>query len=74
MQTNCSHEIKGHLLFRRLVMSNLDSVLKSKDITLPTLSIKPMVFPVIMCGCESWSVKAEPEELTLPNCGAGEDS
>ena len=55
-------------------MSNLDSVLKSKDITLPTLSIKPMVFPVIMCGCESWSVKAEPEELTLPNCGAGEDS
>ena len=57
---DCSHEIKGHLLFRRLVMSNLDSVLKSRDITLPTLSIKSMVFPVIMYECESWSMKAEP--------------
>ena len=58
-------------------MTNLYSILKSRDITLPTKVhlIKAMVFPVVMCGCESWTVKkAEPEELMLLNCGVGEDS
>ena len=51
---DCSHEIKRHLLFGRKVMTNLDSVLKSRDITLPTKVrlVKAMVFPVVMCGCE----------------------
>ena len=51
---DCSHEIKRRLLFGRKVMTNLDSILKSRDITLPT---KAMVFPVVMYGCESWTVK-----------------
>ena len=58
-------------------MTNLDSIFKSRDITLPTKVrlVKAMVFPVIMYGCESWTVKkAEPEELMLLNCGAREDS
>ena len=52
---DCSHEIKRHLLLGRKVMTNLDSVLKSRDITLPTkvCLVKAMVFPVVMCGCES---------------------
>ena len=56
---NCSHEIKKHLLFGRKVMTNLDSIFKSRDITLPTKVhlVKDMVFPVIMCGCESWTKK-----------------
>ena len=56
---DCSHEIKRHLLIRMKVMTNLDSILKSKDITLPTKVhlVKPMVFPVVMYGCESWTVK-----------------
>ena len=56
---NCSHEIKRHLLLGRKVMTNLDSILKSRDITLPTKVrlVKPMVFPVVMYGCESWTVK-----------------
>ena len=56
---DCSHEIKRHLLFGRKVMTNLDSILKSRDITLPTKVhlIKPMVFPVVMYGCESWTIK-----------------
>ena len=56
---DCSHEIKRHLLFRRKVMSNLDSTFKSRDITLPTKVslVKAMVFPVVMYGCESWTVK-----------------
>ena len=56
---DCSHEIKRRLLFGRKVMTNLDSILKSKDITLPTKVhlVKAMVFPVVMCGCESWTVK-----------------
>ena len=56
---DCSHEIKRHLLLGRKVMTNLDSVLKSRDITLPTkvCLVKVMVFPVVMYGCESWSVK-----------------
>ena len=55
----CSHEIKRHLLLGRKVMSNLDSVLKNRDITLPTKVhlVKAMVFPVVMYGCESWTVK-----------------
>ena len=54
-----SHEIKRYLLLRRRVMTNLDSILKSRDITLPTkvCLVKAMVFPVVMCGCESWTIK-----------------
>ena len=56
---DCSHEIKRHLLLGRKVMTNLDSMLKIRDITLPTkvCLVKAMVFPVVMCGCESWTVK-----------------
>ena len=56
---DCSHEIKRHLLLGRKVMTNLDSMLKSRDITLPTkiCLVKAMVFPVVMYGCESWTVK-----------------
>ena len=56
---DCSHEIKRRLLLRRKVMTNLDSILKSKDITLPTkvCLVKAMVFPLVVYGCESWTVK-----------------
>ena len=56
---DCSHEIKGRLLLGRKVMTNLDSVSKSRDITLPTkvCLVKTMVFPVVMYGCESWTIK-----------------
>ena len=56
---DCSHEIKRRLLLGRKIMTNLDSILKSRDITLPTkvCLVKAMVFPVVMCGCESWTVK-----------------
>ena len=56
---DCSHEIKGYLLLGRKVMTNLDSVLKSRDITLPAKVrlVKAMVFPVVMYGCENWTVK-----------------
>ena len=56
---DCTHEIKGHLLFGRKVMTNLDSILKSRDIALPTkvCLVKAMVFPVVMYGCESWTIK-----------------
>ena len=56
---DCSHEIKRHLLLGREVMTNLDSILKSRDITLPTKVhlVKAMVFPVVTYGCESWTVK-----------------
>ena len=73
---DCSHEIRLLLLGRK-VMTNLDGILKSRDITLPTKVrlVKAIVFPVVMYGCESWTIKkAEPEELMLLNCGAGEDS
>ena len=55
----CSHEIKRHLLLRRKAIANLDSVLKNRDIALPTKVhlVKAMVFPVVMCGCESWTTK-----------------
>ena len=56
---DCSHEIKRHLLLGRKVMSNLDNIFKSRDITLPSKVrlVKAMVFPVVMCGCKSWAVK-----------------
>ena len=56
---DCSHEIKRHLLLGREVMTNLDSILKSRDITLPTkvCQVKAIVFPVVMYGCESWTIK-----------------
>ena len=74
---DCSLEIKKHLLLGRKVMTNPDSILKSRDITLPTKLhiVKVMVFPVVMYGCESWTIKkAESKELMLLNCGVGEDS
>ena len=57
--SDCSHEIKKHLLLGRKAMTNLDSTLKSRDITLPTNVhlVKAMFFPVVMCGCESWTIK-----------------
>ena len=73
----CSHEIKRRLLLGSKVMINLDSILKSRDISLPTKVhlVKAMVFPVVMYGCESWTIKKlSTEELMLLNCGAGEDS
>ena len=72
---DCSHEIKRRLLLGRKVMTNLDSIFKSRDITLPTKVslVKAMVFPVVMYGCESWTVK-KAKELMLLNCGVGEDS
>ena len=72
-----SHEIKRCLLLRRKAMTNLDSVLKSRDITLPTKVhlVKAMVFPVVMNGCESWTIKkAERQRIDVLNCGVGEDS
>ena len=56
---NCSHEIERHLHFGRKAMTNLDSIFKSRDITLPTKVhlVKAMVFPVVMCGCVSWTIK-----------------
>ena len=73
---DCSHEIKRHLLHGRKAMTNLDSILKSRDITLPTkvCVVKAMVFLVVMYGCESWTIKLSTEELMLLNCGVGEDS
>ena len=74
---DCSHDIKRRLLLGRKVMTNLDSILKSRDVTLPTKVhlVKAMVFPVVMYGCESWTImKASTKELMLLNCGVGEDS
>ena len=74
---DCGHEIKRRLLLGRKLMTNLDSIFKSRDITLLTKVhlVKAMVFPVVMYGCESWTVKkAESEELMLLNCGVGENS
>ena len=71
---NCSHEIKGCLLPGRKVMTNLLSILKSRDITLPAKVhlVKAMVFPVVMYGYKSWTRRLS-TELMLSNCGAGED-
>ena len=74
---DCSHEIKRLLLLGRKAMTNLDSIFKSRDITLPTKVhlVKAMVFPGVMYGCESWTIKeAECQELMFLNCGIGEDS
>ena len=74
---DCSHEIKRRLLLRRKVMTNLDSIFKSRHITLSTKVhlVKAMVLPVVMYGCESWTVKkVSTEELMLLNCGLGENS
>ena len=73
---DCSHEIKRRLLLGRKVMTNLGSIFKSRDITLPTKVrlVKAMVFPVVVYGCESWTIKLSAEELMLLNCGVGEDS
>ena len=74
---DCSQEIERRLLLGRKVMANLDSLLKSRNIVLLTKVhlVKAMVFPVVMYGCESWTIKkAERQELMLLNCGIGEDS
>ena len=73
---DCSHKIKRRLLLGRKAMTNLDSVLKSRDISLSTKVhiVKAMVFPVVMYGCESWTIKLSAEALMLLNCGVGEDS
>ena len=74
---DCSHEIKRCLLPGRKVMANLNNILKSRDIPLPTkvCLVKVMVFPVVMYGCESWTVKkAEHQRIDALNCGVGEDS
>ena len=72
---DCSHEIKRHLLLGRKAITNIDSILKSRDITLPTKVrlVKTMVFPVVTYGCQSWTIK-KAEEFILLNCGVGEDS
>ena len=73
-----SHEIKRRLLLGRKAMANLDSILKSRDITLPTKVhlVKAVIFPVVMYGCESWTLKRKlsTEELMCLNCGVGENS
>ena len=72
-----SHKIKRCLLLGRKVMTNLDSIFKSRDITLSRMVslVKAMVFPVVMYGCESWTIKKlSAEELMLLNCGVREDS
>ena len=73
---DCSHKIKRCLLLGRKAMTNLDSTLKSRDITLSTkvCIVKTMFFPVAMYGCESWTIKSEAKELMLLNCAVGEDS
>ena len=74
---DCSQEIKRCLLLGRKAMTNPDSILNSRDITLPTkvCLVKAMVFPVVMYGCETWTIKkAENQKLRLLNCGVGEDS
>ena len=77
MDGDCSHDIKRHLLLGREAMANLDSRLKSRDVTLPTKVpiVKDVVFTVVMYRCESWTVKRlSAEELMLSNHDAGEDS
>ena len=74
---DCGHEIKRHLLLGRQAMTNLDSILKSRDITLLTevYLVKALVFPVVVYGCESWTMKKlSAEELMLLNCVVREDS
>ena len=70
-----NHEIKRRLLLGRKAMTNLENIVKSRDITLTTKVplVKAMVFPVVTYGCESWTIKMSAEELMLLNCGFGED-
>ena len=72
---DCSHEIKRRLLLVRKIMTNLDSIFKSRDVTLLTKVrlVKAMVSPMVMYGCESWTVKKAEHQMLL-NCSAGEDS
>ena len=76
VDSDCSHEIKRWLLLGVKSMTNLDSVLKSRDVTLPAKVhlVKAMAFPVVMYRCESWNIKLNAKELMLLNCGVGEDS
>ena len=77
MDVDYSHEIKKHLLLGSKAMTNLDSILKSRDITLPTkvCLVKTMVFPVVMYECESWTIKkAEHQRIDALNCVVGKDS
>ena len=71
----CSHKTKRHFLLRRKAVTNLDSIVKSRDITLPTkvCLVKTIVFSIVIYGCERWTIKSG-EELVLLNCGVGEDS
>ena len=73
---DCSHEIKRCLLLGRKAMAILDSILKSRENTLPTMVhlVKAIIFPVVKYECESWTIKTSTEELMLLNCGVGEDS
>ena len=74
---DCSHKLKRLLLIGRKTMTNLDNVLKSKDIALSikVYTVKTMVFPEVMYGCESWTIRRlSVQELMLLNCGVGEDS
>ena len=73
---DCSHEIKRRLLLGRETVTNLDSILKNRDIILPTKVhlVKAMVFSVVMYGCESWTIKLSTKDLMPLNCGVGEDS
>ena len=74
---DCRHEIKRCLLLRKKVMTNLDIILKTRDVTLPTkvCLAKAMVFPAVVYGCESWTIKKlSAKEMMLLNCGVGEDS
>ena len=73
---DCSHDIKRHLLLGRKAMANLDSILKCRDITLPTkVHLVSYGFSVVMYGCESWTIKkAECQRIMLSSCGVGEDS
>ena len=74
---DCSHEIKRHLLLERKVLTNLDSILKSRDVTSPTKVnlVKAMVFPIVMYGCKSWTMKkAEHQRTDAFELGVGEDS
>ena len=73
VDSDCSPEIKRQLLLGRKAVTNLDNVLKSRDITLPTKACIVKVFPILMYGCESWTIRLSTKELTLSNCGPGED-
>ena len=70
---DCSHEMKRCLLLARKIMASLDSIFKTRDLTLPSKVrlVKAMVFPVVIYGCESWTIKLSAEELMLFKCGVG---